>query len=190
MKRILLIDNYDSFTWNLWHAMASIPDTLVKVVYNNIPHLEEEAEASDKIVFSPGPGLPEEAGLMMSILGRYAGKKPMLGVCLGHQAMAIHYGAKLRNLEMPLHGLQRSCRIKVQDALFKNLPEKFLTAHYHSWVVSEDDFPEQLQVTACAESGEIMAIRHTRHPSFGVQFHPESVMTPEGGQIIKNFLDL
>jgi len=190
MSLVLLVDNYDSFTWNLWHAMVAVPGQQVEVIRHDEARLSGSLDHFDKIVFSPGPGLPQEAGLMMNVISRYAGRKPLLGVCLGHQAMALHYGALLRNLEMPMHGIQRHCQVLKQNPLFTGLPDSFLIGHYHSWVVDEARVPETLEVTAIGEGGLIMGIRHTGHPSYGLQFHPESVMTPFGGEIIRNFLDL
>jgi anthranilate synthase component 2 len=190
MNRILLVDNYDSFTWNLWHAMAGFPETEIDVMFHDDARLGGNLDAYSKFVFSPGPGLPEEAGQMMHIISRYAGKIPMLGVCLGHQALALHYGAKLKNLERPLHGIQRICRVTNAEPLFKGLPAEFLVGHYHSWVVEEESLPPCLQVSARGVDDIVLAIRHTEDDSFGIQFHPESVMTPLGEDIIRNFLDI
>lgn len=190
MSRVLLVDNYDSFTWNLWHALVANPEIMVEVVCNDHPLLSGSLNDFDKIVFSPGPGLPQEAGQMMNLIARYAGRKAMLGVCLGHQALALHYGALLRNLDTPLHGLQRTCKVIESNPLFRGLPTMFSTGHYHSWVIDEQRLPGSLMVSAIGEGEMIMAFRHVEDPSYGLQFHPESVLTPDGASIIRNFLDL
>jgi anthranilate synthase component 2 len=190
MQKILLIDNYDSFTWNLWHSLAGNEGIAIDVIMHDDQRLKDDLSGYDKLVFSPGPGLPEEAGMMMELMDKYCGHLPILGVCLGHQGLAIHYGAKLKNLPQPLHGMQRTCSIIQSEPLFRGLNESIPVGHYHSWVIDEETLNEDLLVNARGPGNIIMGIQHLKHPSFGIQFHPESVMTPDGDRIIRNFLEL
>jgi anthranilate synthase component 2 len=148
----------------------------------------------DKIVLSPGPGIPSEAGLLLDVIRAYAPTKPMLGVCLGHQAIGEVFGARLLNLDDVVHGVATPCRIIANDPIFDGLLNKITVGRYHSWVVSQEDFPSCLEITAVSDDGgsvpNIMALRHREYEVHGIQFHPESVLTPEGKIIIKNFLDL
>ena len=187
-KNILVFDNYDSFTYNIVHALRQLgvnPDVARndKIDINDINRY-------DKIVLSPGPGIPSEAGLLMPLLDRYASTKSILGVCLGHQAIGQHFGAKLLNLSKVYHGLQTPIDINVaDDYLFDGLPKRIDVGRYHSWVVDADEFPSELEVTATDDNGRIMALRHRSLDIRGVQFHPESILTPDGLKIIKNWLN-
>lgn len=188
MKKILIFDNYDSFTYNLLHTVQSLGHTDVDVIRNDRMTLEE-VERYDKIILSPGPGLPEEAGLLLPLIERYAATKCILGVCLGHQAIGQLFGAKLENIPHVFHGVQTPAQIVAEDYLFAGLPEEMEVGRYHSWIVSRESFPSELQITALDKEGTIMALRHRTLDLHGVQFHPESILTPEGTTIIRNFLD-
>lgn len=188
MKKILIFDNYDSFTYNLLHTVQSLGHTDVDVIRNDRMTLEE-VERYDKIILSPGPGLPEEAGLLLPLIERYAATKCILGVCLGHQAIGQLFGAKLENIPHVFHGVQTPAQIIAEDYLFAGLPEEMEVGRYHSWIVSSENFPSELQITALDKEGTIMALRHRTLDLHGVQFHPESILTPQGTAIIRNFLD-
>lgn len=187
--KILLLDNYDSFTYNLVHALHDAGAQDVTVVRNDRIDLDAVA-AFDKIILSPGPGIPEEAGLLLPLIRRYAPSKPILGVCLGHQAIGQVFGARLENLSDVFHGVQTPIRLTATDEpLFAGLTGEFTAGRYHSWVVSREGFPDDtLQVTAESPDGYIMALRHRTYPAHGIQFHPESILTPVGEKIIRNFL--
>ena len=187
MKKILIFDNYDSFTYNLLHAVKSLGYTEVDVVRNDKIDLAS-VEQYDKIILSPGPGLPEEAGLLMPLIRQYAGTKSILGVCLGHQAIGEVFGAKLENIPFVFHGVQTPINMTATDYLFDRIPDEILVGRYHSWIVSKQDFPSELEITAVDKSDDIMALKHRVLDVHGVQFHPESILTPEGIQIIQNFL--
>ncbi len=187
--KILLLDNYDSFTYNLLHVVKELGFTNVEVHRNDQIGLDE-VERFDKIILSPGPGIPEEAGLLLPIIRQYAPTKCMLGVCLGHQAIGEAFGATLENLTEVYHGVQTPIDITGSDALFNGLGSELAVGRYHSWVVSRDEFPDCLDITALSHEGQIMAIRHKEYDVRGIQFHPESVLTPRGKQIIQNFLAL
>ena len=184
--KTVIIDNYDSFTYNLYHLVreAGVEATAVR---NDAFRLEDLADY-DKIILSPGPGIPEEAGLLLDVIRTYAGRKPMLGVCLGHQAIGQVFGARLTNLSEVFHGVQAPCLLTGEDYLFHGLPRRFPVGRYHSWVVSREGFPNCLQVTAASEEGHVMALRHRDYDIHGIQFHPESVLTPGGRAIVENFL--
>jgi len=194
---ILVFDNYDSFTYNLVHLVEKITHTKVEVYRNDQIPLEKVA-AYDKIILSPGPGIPEEAGLLLPLIRRYAATKSILGVCLGHQAIGQAFGGKLVNLSTVYHGVATEIRVGSQEPgatgslgispLFKGLPDRIEVGRYHSWIVSDEDFPAELEVTARDENGYIMALQHRRFDVQGVQFHPESVLTPEGETILRNWL--
>lgn len=190
MQRIVIIDNYDSFTYNLSHLLKEAGAD-VTVVRNDQFQLQE-LQQFDKIVLSPGPGIPAEAGLLLSVIRTYAPTKPILGVCLGHQAIGEVFGASLLNLDDVVHGVATPCRIVASDPIFDGLLNKITVGRYHSWVVSPEEFPACLEVTAVSDDGgpapTIMALRHRQYEVHGIQFHPESVLTPEGKIIIKNFL--
>ena len=184
--KIVIIDNYDSFTYNLSHMVKEL-GAEVTVMRNDKFELQE-LEAYDKIILSPGPGIPVEAGLLMDVIRTYAGKKPILGVCLGHQAIGEVFGAKLENLSDVFHGVATPCHIVADDYIFNGLEKDITIGRYHSWVVSREGLPECLEVTAASDEGQIMALRHKSHDVHGIQFHPESVLTPEGKKMIGNFL--
>lgn len=185
---ILLLDNYDSFTWNLHHYLVQLTEEEV-VVKRNDAISTGDAAAYSMFVFSPGPGLPSEAGCMAELIDRYMGNRPMLGICLGHQALGLHAGAKLANLPQVLHGVQKEITITdTSDRLFKGLDATLTTGHYHSWYLDSETIPESVKVTAVDEAQRVMAISHKVHPVSGVQFHPESVMTPSGIKILSNWL--
>ena len=184
--KTVIIDNYDSFTYNLYHLVREA-GAEATVVRNDAFRLEALADY-DKIILSPGPGIPEEAGLLLDVIRTYAGRKPMLGVCLGHQAIGQVFGARLTNLSEVFHGVQAPCLLTGEDYLFHGLPRRFPVGRYHSWVVSREGFPNCLQVTAASEEGHVMALRHRDYDIHGIQFHPESVLTPGGRAIVENFL--
>jgi len=189
MSRILLLDNYDSFTWNLHHYCVSLGAQVD--VRRNDEISVEAAAPYDAIILSPGPGLPFQAGVTCEIIRRWSAVKPILGVCLGMQAIGEVFGARLLNLSAPLHGVTSMCNVvKRDEPLFAKIGSGFQIGHYHSWVVDPDTLPNELEVTAVNESGLIMAIRHRALPVRGIQFHPESVLTNGGIHIIESFLEL
>lgn len=186
--KILVFDNYDSFTYNLVHLVEKITHQKVDVYRNDQLPLEKVREY-DKIILSPGPGIPEEAGLLLSLIKEYAATKSILGVCLGHQAIGQAFGGKLVNLTTVYHGVATNCQLSIANSqLFKGLPAEIEVGRYHSWIVSEEDFPGELQITARDENNYIMALQHKTFDVQGVQFHPESVLTPKGEDIMKNWL--
>ena len=184
--KTVIIDNYDSFTYNLAHLVKEL-GTEVDVLRNDKFELEE-LEKYDKIILSPGPGIPEEAGLLLEVIRTYAGRKPILGVCLGEQAIGQAFGGKLTNLSEVFHGIQTNVKIKNKDYIFSGLPTEIPVGRYHSWVVDTDGFPEELVITAISSEGQIMALKHQEYDVHGIQFHPESVLTPDGKQIVSNWL--
>ena len=184
--KIVIIDNYDSFTYNLSHLIKEL-GAEVTVLRNDQFELPQ-LEAFDKIVLSPGPGIPSEAGLLLDVIRTYAGRKPIFGVCLGHQAIGEVFGGKLTNLSDVFHGVATEGTQLGNDPVFKGLPRRITMGRYHSWVVSKEDFPDVLEITAESDEGQIMALRHREYNIHGIQFHPESVLTPDGRQIIKNWL--
>ena len=184
--RLLLIDNYDSFTYNIVHAVKQLGYDVD--VRRNDKITLDEVEAYDKIIISPGPGIPSEAGIVPALLQRYAPTKPILGVCLGHQAIGECFGAKLLNLPQVYHGIQTDVNLLKEDYLFDGLPATIKVGRYHSWVVDREDFTDDLEIIAEDAEHYIMAIRHKRFDVRGVQFHPESILTPEGTTIINNWL--
>ena len=186
--KIVIIDNYDSFTYNLSHLVKEL-GTEVTVLRNDQFELSE-LQAFDKIILSPGPGIPSEAGLLLDAIRTYASRKPILGVCLGHQAIGEVFGAQLENLSDVFHGVATPCHIVADDPLFSGLERNITVGRYHSWVVSQEGLPDCLEVTAVSDEGQIMALRHRELNVHGIQFHPESVLTPEGQTIINNFIDL
>lgn len=186
--KILVLDNYDSFTYNLVQYIQDLTGQKIDVVRNDAIELDDVA-AYDIIVLSPGPGVPAEAGIMLPIIRRYAAEKPILGVCLGHQAIGEAFGADLENLDQVYHGIETPIKvIDEQDPLFREVADVFQAGRYHSWVIQKDSLPADLKITAIDVKGEIMAMRHRTYPIFGVQFHPESVMTAAGKQMLTNFL--
>lgn len=187
MKKILVIDNYDSFVYNLVHYLEEL-DCKVVVKRNDQLEIEEVAEF-DKILLSPGPGIPDEAGLLKPIIEKYGSSKSILGVCLGMQAIGEVYGGTLNNLDEVYHGVATTIRLFVEDEyIFTGLRNELQVGRYHSWVVDKK-LPETLQVTSYDEKGEIMSLRHVDYDVRGVQFHPESVLTPEGKKMIQNWVE-
>lgn len=186
-NKILIFDNYDSFTYNLLHAVKSLGYNEVDVIRNDKIDLSAVAQY-DKIILSPGPGLPKEAGLLMPLIRQYAETKSILGVCLGHQALGEVFGAKLENIPFVFHGVQTPVDIIAHDYLFDGIPDEILVGRYHSWIVSKENFPASLEITAVDKAGDVMALKHRQFDLHGVQFHPESILTPEGIRIIQNFL--
>lgn len=185
--KLLVFDNYDSFTYNLVHLVKQVDEDIDLDVYRNDEIPLEKVKAYDKIILSPGPGIPSEAGLLLPLINEYAPTKSILGVCLGHQAIGEAFGGKLVNLSTVYHGVALDCQLQ-PARLFKGLPEQIPVGRYHSWVVSTDDFPEALEITANDENGYIMALQHKTYDVQGVQFHPESVLTPDGETILRNWL--
>lgn len=186
--KIAIIDNYDSFTYNLSHLVKELGAEVS--VMRNDQFAMNDLQAYDKIILSPGPGIPSEAGLLLDVIRTYAGKKPMLGVCLGHQAIGEVFGAELTNLSEVYHGVQTEGTQLGNDPIFATLPERIAMGRYHSWVVSRNHFPKCLEITALSDDGMIMALRHKQYNIHGIQFHPESVLTPQGRTIIDNWLKL
>lgn len=186
MKKILVIDNYDSFTYNLVHYLEDL-DCDVTVKRNDQLSLEE-VDAYEKIILSPGPGIPDEAGLLKPIIAEYAATKSILGVCLGQQAIGEVFGGTLSNLSEVYHGVATQVAVSVNDeSLFKGLPKNFEVGRYHSWIVTSP-LPESLEATSYDENGQIMSLRHKEYDVRGVQYHPESVLTPHGKQILENWV--
>lgn len=187
--KILVFDNYDSFTYNLVHLVRKVVKDDIDVYRNDQIPLEKVNEY-DKIILSPGPGIPKDAGLLLTLIKEYASKKSILGVCLGHQAIGEAFGGKLINLSTVYHGVAMPCQLSMTNCqLFKGMPNEFEVGRYHSWIVSEENFPKELEITARDENGYIMAMQHTKFDVQGVQFHPESVLTPSGETILRNWLE-
>lgn len=185
-RKILMIDNYDSFTYNLVHYLEDL-DCEVTVKRNDQLTLDE-VEPFENIVLSPGPGIPDEAGLLKEIIKKYAPTKRIFGVCLGLQAIGEVFGGTLVNLDKVYHGVDTEITVTKDDPIFKGLPKTLQVGRYHSWVV-DTDVPDELEVTSVDENGQIMSLRHKTYDVTAVQFHPESVLTPEGKQMLKNWLD-
>ena len=190
--KILVFDNYDSFTYNLVHLVEKITHTKVDVFRNDELPMEK-AKEYDKIILSPGPGIPSEAGMLLPLIKEYAATKSILGVCLGHQAIGEAFGGTLTNLSTVYHGVAtpvvvRSEKSGVRSPLFEGLPDTIEVGRYHSWVVDENKFPEDLEITARDANGFIMGLQHLKFDVQGVQFHPESVLTPVGEKILSNWL--
>lgn len=187
--KILVIDNYDSFTYNLVHYIEKFNSSLVEVYRNDELSLWQ-IKKYDKIVLSPGPGLPEEAGILMELIEKYAATKSILGVCLGHQAIAQVFGGKLINLNRVYHGVSSTIKIlNNKEPLFNGLPKQFRVGRYHSWIVAKENLPDCFEITSVDEDGQIMSISHKKYNLKGVQFHPESVLTEYGEKIIYNWLE-
>ncbi|WP_310556541.1 aminodeoxychorismate/anthranilate synthase component II [Flavobacterium sp.] len=188
MKKIVLIDNYDSFTYNLVHYLDDLNCKVT--VFRNDEFDIDELKQFDKILLSPGPGIPDEAGLLKEVIKTYAPTKSILGVCLGQQAIGEVFGGSLTNLKKVYHGVATNIKITNPDAiLFKDLPNEFEVGRYHSWVVSNDNFPNDLIITSIDENGQIMSLKHNKFDVRGVQFHPESVLTPNGKKILENWVN-
>src|SRR5882672_10487185 len=190
--KILVFDNYDSFTYNLVHLVEKITHQKVDVYRNDQIPLEK-VKAYDKIILSPGPGIPEEAGLLLPLIKEYAATKSILGVCLGHQAIGQAFGGKLVNLSTVYHGVATPVTLNGKGSgaishLFDGLPDEIEAGRYHSWIVSDDHFPAELEVTARDANNYIMALQHKKYDVQGVQFHPESILTPKGEEIMRNWL--
>ncbi len=186
--KILVLDNYDSFTYNLVHMLREMeyePD-----IYRNDKISIERVNDYDKILLSPGPGIPSEAGIMMDLIHRYAPNKSILGVCLGHQAIAEAFKGKIYNMPLVLHGVGDTTKLlpEQEDYLFNGVPDSFQVCRYHSWAV-EKEMPDELLVTAVDEQGGVMALRHRQYDVKGVQFHPESILTEHGARMIRNWLE-
>lgn len=190
--KILIFDNYDSFTYNLVHVVEKIIHAKTDVYRNDKISLEKINEY-DKIILSPGPGLPSESGLLLPLIKEYASSKSILGVCLGQQAIAEVFGGKLINLKEVYHGVATKIKVepgrtKSENDIFKDLPDELEVGRYHSWIVANENFPEDLEITAKDENGLIMGLRHKTFDVQGVQFHPESVLTPDGEKMMRNWL--
>jgi len=186
--KVLLVDNHDSFTYNLVNILRKNKQVVLEVVKNDEIKLDEVAKF-DKIIFSPGPDIPKQGDIMWQILDRYKNEKSILGVCLGMQAIGLYFGAKLTNLQKVFHGVTRQIEILDPDEkLYKNIESPFTGGLYHSWIVDENGFPQDLKITSKSEYGFIMSLRHIVYDIAGVQFHPESVMTKVGGRMIENWL--
>ena len=187
--KILILDNYDSFTYNLVHMVEKITGNFPSVFRNDEISVEDVG-SFDLIMLSPGPGIPDEAGILKEVIKTYAGIKPIFGVCLGLQAITEVFGGKIINLEEVFHGVATEMRVTAKNAIiFKDIPETFMAARYHSWAATDEGFPEEIQVTARDEDGGIQAIEHKRFPISAVQFHPESILTEVGEQIVRNFIE-
>ena len=193
MTRILVFDNYDSFTYNLVHLVEKITHLKVEVYRNDQISIGKVKEY-DKIILSPGPGIPTEAGMLLPLIKEYAATKSILGVCLGHQAIGEAFGGKLINLATVYHGVATPVRVLKRNhaandnGVFEGLPDDLEVGRYHSWIIEAENFPAELEITAIDESGYIMALQHKTYDVQGVQFHPESVLTPKGEQMMRNWL--
>lgn len=188
MNKLLILDNYDSFTYNLVQLIEQQGQWEFDVRKNDEIRIEE-IEQYKKILLSPGPGVPKEAGIMMDLIRKYAHTKSILGVCLGHHAIAEVFGGSLYNFKQPVHGIKRRTSILEKDILFKNIPDSIEVGLYHSWAVNQENFPEDLVITAMSEKNVIMAMKHKTLDIRSVQFHPESIMTLEGKEMLWNWLD-
>ena len=185
---ILLIDNYDSFTYNLYQYIGELYHD-IQVVRNDEITIEQIEEMHPQaLILSPGPGYPKDAGITMEAIRHFNGKIPMLGVCLGHQAVCAAFGAKITYAKKQMHGKQSQIKVDTETLLFSGCSQSILAARYHSLAADADTIPDSLYVTASTKDGEIMAIQHKEYPIYSVQFHPESIMTPEGRQILRNFI--
>ena len=188
MERVLILDNYDSFTYNLVHYIEALPNYKVDVFRNDEIYIEK-INKYNIIILSPGPGLPKDAGILKEVIKIYASTKKILGVCLGMQAIGEVYGGTLINLDNVFHGVATPIQIlDKNDLLFKNLPQQFNVGRYHSWVIDNETFPENLKITSTEENGHIMSLKHKKYNLYGVQFHPESILTEHGKEMIANFL--
>ena len=186
--KIVIIDNYDSFTYNLSHLIKELGAEVT--VFRNDQFQLQQLEEFHKIVLSPGPGIPSEAGLLLDVIRTYAGRKPIFGVCLGHQAIGEVFGAHLTNLSDVFHGVATEGTQFGIDPVFAGLPRRITMGRYHSWVVSKEGFPDCLEITAESDEGQIMALRHRELNVRGIQFHPESVLTPDGRKMLQNWMFL
>ncbi len=190
-KKVLVLDNYDSFTYNLVHILRELGQEETMEVHRNDKIALEDVERFDHVLLSPGPGLPKDAGIMPELIKRYAPTKNILGVCLGHQGIAEVFGATLYNLPIVYHGVVTTVKLDDDvDPLFEAIPNAFDVCRYHSWVVTPETLPDELRITAYGEEGRIMGIAHRKYNLRGVQFHPESVMTQHGKQLMTNWLNI
>ena len=185
--KIVIIDNYDSFTYNLSHLVKELGAEVT--VYRNDKFELSSLQQFDKIILSPGPGIPSEAGLLLDVIREYAGKKPILGVCLGHQAIGESFGGRLTNLSDVFHGVATPCNIVADDYIFEGMTSPIEVGRYHSWVVDAESISSCLEATSLSDEGYIMSLRHRDYDIRGIQFHPESVLTPQGRQIILNWIN-
>lgn len=185
--KIVIIDNYDSFTYNLSHLVKELGAEVT--VYRNDKFELSSLQQFDKIILSPGPGIPSEAGLLLDVIREYAGKKPILGVCLGHQAIGESFGGRLTNLSDVFHGVATPCNIVTDDYIFEGMTSPIEVGRYHSWVVDVESIPSCLEATSLSDEGYIMSLRHRDYDIRGIQFHPESVLTPQGRQILSNWIN-
>lgn len=185
--RIVIIDNYDSFTYNLAHLVKEL-GAEVEVLRNDQFQIEDLLPY-DKIILSPGPGIPSEAGLLLDVIRQYAPIKPILGVCLGHQAIGEYFGGHLTNLSQVFHGVSSTVSVTTPDYIYNELPDHIEVGRYHSWVVDTHAFPDCLEITSVSKEGQIMSLRHRQYDVRGIQYHPESVLTPDGQKIISNWLE-
>ena len=188
-NEILIIDNYDSFTYNLFHYVYSITGIKPIVARNDAITLAE-ASKYQRIILSPGPGLPKESGRLMELIAALWANTSILGVCLGHQALALHSGARLKCFDEPYHGIARQGFVRVAEPLFKGITEQFEAGSYHSWTVDASTLPDCWRIAADDGKGEILAIQHKVHPIFGVQYHPESILSPQGRELLQNWITL
>lgn len=185
--RIVIIDNYDSFTYNLAHLVKEL-GAEVEVLRNDQFQIEDLLPY-DKIILSPGPGIPSESGLLLDVIRQYAPIKPILGVCLGHQAIGEYFGGHLTNLSQVFHGVSSTVSVTTPDYIYNELPDHIEVGRYHSWVVDTKAFPDCLEITSVSKEGQIMSLRHRQYDVRGIQYHPESVLTPDGQKIISNWLE-
>jgi anthranilate synthase component II len=187
--KILILDNYDSFTYNLVHMVEDITGTYPAVFRNDEIEVDEINEY-DLIMLSPGPGIPDEAGILKEVIKTYAGKKPIFGVCLGLQAITEVFGGTIENLDTVFHGVATTMKVTNEKALiYRGVPTEFEAARYHSWIASTKDFPLELEITSVDEFGSIMSLQHKQYTISAVQFHPESILTPLGETIVRNFIE-
>ncbi len=189
MHKVIVVDNYDSFTYNLVHSVQELLNHPIEVKRNDELDFDY-LDTFDYIILSPGPGVPDEAGDLKKVIKTFYKTKKILGVCLGLQAIGEVFGAKLRNLEEVYHGVQTEFKISQPCPIFTDISEDFLAGRYHSWVIDKDTLPAELLVTCEDEKGEIMGIRHRKYDVYGVQFHPESILTPDGDTMLSNFLNI
>lgn len=186
--KILILDNYDSFTYNLAQMVEEIVEDKIDIAKNDEISIEE-IELYDKIILSPGPGIPEEAGILLEVIKKYASTKSIFGVCLGQQAIAEAFGGSIINLSEIFHGVASNVNVSLENSkIFRNLPQQFEAGRYHSWSVDQQNFPDELEITAVDDEGIIMALQHKTFDVHAVQFHPESILTPLGKKILNNFL--
>jgi anthranilate synthase component 2 len=187
--KILILDNYDSFTYNLVHMVEDITGEYPAVFRNDEISIEAINEY-DLIILSPGPGIPDEAGILKETIKTYAGIKPIFGVCLGLQAITEVFGGSLENLDSVFHGVATTMSVTDKDSIiYKDFPKEFEAARYHSWIASKSDFPEELKITSVDEFGDVMSLQHEKHKISAVQFHPESILTPLGEKMVRNFIE-